>query len=321
MTAIPDNAVHIWPAGLSESGFAIEHDGAVVAQFYWSPPFTLAGEEATNNWWAGWLVDASWWWFDPRDPSVHHQFSNSVVRHAGLPLERELWGVAAAAARHFAQQLGAPVHSELARLPQRTLLTRPRYHAVQERDHGELVDPDALAAAELATLARAVKPPPAVPRHNWQTIEERLGLPLPSDYKWLLETYGAGCFDESVWLLPPTSSSPAPDLENQLAVLRSLPPSHLTDYDGTRYRLYPDPGGLLPCACTLAGQLWCWLTDPADDPDHWDLVTFSPELRRWLRSGYSLGELLHEEVLAGAHGAAHSGQITFEPAPALDEPD
>lgn len=47
--------------------------------------------------------------------------------------------------------------------------------------------------------------PPATPRRSrdWATVERQLGTPLPDDYKELIETYGGGVFDETIWLLDP----------------------------------------------------------------------------------------------------------------------
>lgn len=47
--------------------------------------------------------------------------------------------------------------------------------------------------------------PPSGPRRSrdWNAVERELGTPLPEDYKELIEVYGGGVFDETVWLLDP----------------------------------------------------------------------------------------------------------------------
>ncbi|MET7288972.1 hypothetical protein [Streptomyces sp. NPDC005573] len=45
------------------------------------------------------------------------------------------------------------------------------------------------------------RPPSAV---DWTTTEDTLGTALPADYKRLVETYGEGVFDDTIWLTSPT---------------------------------------------------------------------------------------------------------------------
>ncbi|CAM5700953.1 Knr4/Smi1-like domain-containing protein OS=Streptomyces griseomycini OX=66895 GN=FHS37_005303 PE=4 SV=1 [Streptomyces griseomycini] len=51
-------------------------------------------------------------------------------------------------------------------------------------------------------------PPPAEPPPpvDWAQAERALGTALPTDYKQLVETYGDGIFDETIWLLVPGSA-------------------------------------------------------------------------------------------------------------------
>lgn len=57
------------------------------------------------------------------------------------------------------------------------------------------------------TLVRLC-PPPAdpLPALDWPQAERALGTALPADYKQLVETYGDGIFDETIWLLVPDSA-------------------------------------------------------------------------------------------------------------------
>ncbi|MFJ8748145.1 SMI1/KNR4 family protein [Streptomyces sp. NPDC102441] len=35
---------------------------------------------------------------------------------------------------------------------------------------------------------------------DWPAVERELGTTLPTDYRQLVETYGGGVFDETIWL-------------------------------------------------------------------------------------------------------------------------
>jgi hypothetical protein len=87
-------------------------------------------------------------------------------------------------------------------------------------------------------------------RIDWTTIEESVGLRLPSDYKAIVEAYGPGVFDDFLWVLQPLATNPNLDLlrqkENRLDALRVLAASGDTipyriDSDGGGYSLGPLP--------------------------------------------------------------------------------
>jgi hypothetical protein len=40
---------------------------------------------------------------------------------------------------------------------------------------------------------------------DWEQFEGSLGVTLPSDYKWLIEAYGPGTFDDFFYVLQPAS--------------------------------------------------------------------------------------------------------------------
>jgi len=50
---------------------------------------------------------------------------------------------------------------------------------------------------------------------DWTQAECALGTALPADYKQLVETYGDGIFDETIWLLVPDSAYDDCDLHTQ----------------------------------------------------------------------------------------------------------
>ncbi|MFM9632132.1 MULTISPECIES: SMI1/KNR4 family protein [Streptomyces] len=78
------------------------------------------------------------------------------------------------------------------------------------------------------------------PDVDWAEVESRLGTPLPSDYRRMVETFGEGAFD------------------GFLALNQEPWTSHRQD-------------GLLIWAGTEHENLYCWRTE-GDDPDRWPVV-------------------------------------------------
>ncbi|MER6406220.1 hypothetical protein ABT269_22430 [Streptomyces viridosporus] len=50
---------------------------------------------------------------------------------------------------------------------------------------------------------------------DWAQAEHALGTALPTDYQQLVETYGDGVFDETIWLPVPDSAYDDCDLHAQ----------------------------------------------------------------------------------------------------------
>ncbi|MFE9611891.1 hypothetical protein [Streptomyces sp. NPDC006012] len=118
--------------------------------------------------------------------------------------------------------------------------------AVARREMPELL---AVAAdADVDWVERLVRitgwtQPAQRPDVAWAEVESRLGIALPSDYKRMVETFGAGAFDGYLDL----NQQPWTDLSND---------------------------GLLIWAGTEHEDLYCWRTD-GDDPDRWPVVVRS----------------------------------------------
>ncbi|MGC0334021.1 hypothetical protein RKD23_007011 [Streptomyces sp. SAI-170] len=105
----------------------------------------------------------------------------------------------------------------------------------------------------LARLKAAVVPP-AVPidaRGDWRAAEEALGVELPADYKWLVETYGWGEFCDFLNLHTPFGSRP---------------------HNGLAWR---STGGLLVWGSTIDADRLCWRTDGS--PGDWPVVIWDAE--------------------------------------------
>ncbi|MFD5794874.1 LuxR C-terminal-related transcriptional regulator [Streptomyces diastatochromogenes] len=110
-------------------------------------------------------------------------------------------------------------------------------------------------------------PPPAV---DWAQAERAVGAALPADYKQLVETYGDGIFDDTIWLLVPDSAYSDCDLHVQM-----------TERDEILADLWEvgqeKPAGLLEAGARVlpwafeegTGAFLYWLARPGQQPDAW----------------------------------------------------
>jgi hypothetical protein len=119
----------------------------------------------------------------------------------------------------------------------------------------------------LDTLVVLVTPPaqPHTGETTWEQVAEELGTPLPSDYRALMERYGAG--EWRGWLNFFGRDELAEKVEVLTGIYRDLraqfPEFH-------PLAAWPEPGGFLPFALSIDGDQLCWLTVGA--PDTWPLI-------------------------------------------------
>lgn len=169
-------------------------------------------------------------------------------------------------------------------------------------------------SAAVARWAAMVAPPSAGPvAVSWPDVEARLGTRLPSDYRWLVDVYGAGVVGDVYWVLHPLGPTGI-DLERTWRWERSpeasrhfrLPPPH---------PIGPLDGGLLPCALDEDAGVLYWHAATAD-PDRWTVVLRDEDADTWTALPLTLVEFL-VELFAGRLpqlGFDTAGPTTFRPA-------
>ncbi|WP_326594256.1 SMI1/KNR4 family protein [Streptomyces sp. NBC_01294] len=113
------------------------------------------------------------------------------------------------------------------------------------------------------------------PKPSWGRIRTRLGHALPEDYKQLIDTYGGGLFDETIWVLEPDCPDKNYDLftmvEERAEVLARL----LAGERGEPQpgELSPHGSGLVPFAYIEGtGAFLYWLTHNGQDPAEWTVM-------------------------------------------------
>ncbi len=132
-------------------------------------------------------------------------------------------------------------------------------------------------------------PPPSRPVYSgtptaWNAVECMLGSSLPSDYKWLIETYGSGDFCDLLLVLSPFAPSGGLNLVSQVNPI--LEHYRFGGAGRCPFVTFPDAGGLLPVAQDTNGGDLFWLTEGA--PDDWHLVHFDWG-GGWQYARYSMG--------------------------------
>jgi hypothetical protein len=123
----------------------------------------------------------------------------------------------------------------------------------------------------------------------WHEIEERLGSPLPADFKQFCEAFGRGGFCDELFV-DSTDGGATLDALDGLANLRRLAESFPYARLDT-YELYVAGGsGVIPWGHVAAGHSFYWLAGQ-DDPDEWPIM-MCVETGEWERFDVSMSEFV-----------------------------
>lgn len=148
-------------------------------------------------------------------------------------------------------------------------------------------------------LVQTVSPPPGGGRTiDWDGTERRLGFILPTDYKQLVETYGAGNFGDFLHIYQPDTANEYVDLVHQqeraLAALR-----HLRDGSGEHvpFRI-DDPPELAAVGRSDNGDVIYWRRRDSDTPDAWTIAVNESRGPGWFEYEGNLTDFLAAALTA-----------------------
>ncbi|MFE0640559.1 SMI1/KNR4 family protein [Streptomyces sp. NPDC058877] len=124
---------------------------------------------------------------------------------------------------------------------------------------------------DVERLTRIVPPPAERRPRDRPEVEARPGRTLPEDFKNLVDTYGGGVFDETIWILEPDCADPDHGLL-AMKVERAEVLERLWEIgpEPRPRQLEDDGAGLLPLAYIEGtGAHLYWLTGEDVRPEDW----------------------------------------------------
>ncbi|SEB64882.1 SMI1/KNR4 family protein [Streptomyces sp. TLI_105] len=154
-------------------------------------------------------------------------------------------------------------------------------------------------------------PPPAV---DWGQAERSLGTALPADYKQLVDTYGDGIFDDTIWLLVPDSAYDDCDLHAQ-ATERAEILTDLWEFEAKPAELLEAGARVVPWAFEEGtGAFLYWLTRPGQQPDEWTVLYNEGRGPLWEHHDMGCSAFLWA-ALTGTADTAYFGSLHEAPKP------
>jgi len=146
-------------------------------------------------------------------------------------------------------------------------------------------------------LLRAVPPPADVDvRVDWAQVEDALGVALPDDYKWLVERYGPGSFDDFLHIFQPDS----PFYTIRLLESSERAAEILDQLREGGEEIPYETDELLAVGATDNGDTVYWVTRPEDAPNAWTVTANGARNDKWPHFEGGLVEFL-AAVMSGAH--------------------
>ncbi|MFI6412871.1 SMI1/KNR4 family protein [Streptomyces sp. NPDC050585] len=154
--------------------------------------------------------------------------------------------------------------------------------------------------------------PPTGPRHSrdWPGVEQALGTPLPGDYKQLVEIYGGGVFDGTVWLLDPA----CPDEDYELvaaAAERAEVLACLWQTEPVPDEVRDTGARVIPWAYVEgSGAYVYWLVRPGLKPDEWTVMLNEGRGPGWEHHATSCAPFLLSVLTGEAKSGYFSGLLS-----------
>ncbi|WP_369142128.1 SMI1/KNR4 family protein [Streptomyces sp. R44] len=142
-------------------------------------------------------------------------------------------------------------------------------------------------------LTRLVPPPAGGGPRTWSRTEQLLGTALPQDYKDLVDTYGGGVFDGTIWILEPDCTDQDYDLV-AIAGERTEVLGRLWDRGEPKPdELAADGSDVLPFAYIEgSGAYLYWLTSETAKPEQWTVLVNEGRGPEWEHHAVSAAEFV-----------------------------
>ena len=124
---------------------------------------------------------------------------------------------------------------------------------------------------------------------DWTQLGESWGMAFPSDYRWLIETYGAGEVQNYLSILSPEPRKTKPSRDGMIAETVNAEAAwarepKAPELDGA----HPE---LIAWGVDASADIVCWDAS-GDDPDKWPVLAWSRDERLWSRYECGVAEFI-----------------------------
>ncbi|MEU7044429.1 SMI1/KNR4 family protein [Streptomyces varsoviensis] len=144
-------------------------------------------------------------------------------------------------------------------------------------------------------------------------MESALGARLPEDYKQIVEAYGGGVFDETIWLLEPDCADEDYDLVAQQKERDEVFAELWGVGEPKPAELEADGARVIPWAAIEgSGHYLYWLVRPGQQPEEWTVMLNEGRGPEWERHPLGCAEFL-VGVLAGEVESRYFPDFPVEP--------
>lgn len=130
-------------------------------------------------------------------------------------------------------------------------------------------------------------------KEEWNEIELKLGIKLPTDYKEFINRYGIGSINNFLWVLDPFTPNSnlnlmekGKEIREAYDILKNEFPKDFT------HDMFPSDRGLLPCAITDNGDEIYWLT--SNIVDEWNIIVYESRSSDYYEYNMGLAEFLYK---------------------------
>jgi hypothetical protein len=140
----------------------------------------------------------------------------------------------------------------------------------------------------LESLVRELPPPinPSDAQGDWESIENRLGLTFPEDYKEFVSVYGSGVICGFLTIYSPFSSDRNHGFEQQSPLALGNLRRYREEGFDVPYPIHPEESGLLPFGTTENFNYLAW--SRVGSPAKWPIVVWDTDYlqcRAWSKKG------------------------------------
>lgn len=154
--------------------------------------------------------------------------------------------------------------------------------------------------SSIRDLLAVVAPPATISAggssKSWSDIHATIGFSTPTDYREIIDTYGAGGFGSFLWVYQPQSSNQFLDLKTQISTQADALRELKEIGDNIPYEI----SSLKACGVTDNGDVIYWVTEQSQNSDDWTIAVNAPRDDEWSEYDGSLLDFL-VAVFSGAY--------------------